>query len=72
MTYADIFVCEYLDGLTNPTDPYINAECPMDLDRRVKVLDDKPLLKEHIQRIQKIPEIKAWMKKRPKDVDEEF
>ena len=61
LTYADIIMCEYLDGLTNPKDPYINAECPMDLERRVHVLDDKPLLKEHIKRIKTIPEIKEWL-----------
>ena len=71
MTYADIILAEYMSGLVDPHDPYIVNWVPFPPER-LDILKPFPLIRGHIDRVQAVPEIKAWMEKRPKGQDEEL
>ena len=58
---------QFLDGITDPTDPhcvvYLQNNLPAEW--RTAILKDFPLLTGLVKRVGEIPAIKTWMEARP-------
>ncbi len=72
ITWADIEVALFLSVFTDPTDPMMSKYFSAISEERVKALEGQSELCQLIEKVKALPQIKAWMEKRPSNEKETF
>lgn len=73
LTWADISVFENVSTLVDPTSPTFGKRMPwFDHEKRVKLINDLPLLQELLATVKANPGIAKWLKERPSNETEPF
>lgn len=73
LTLADLQVAAFFKSFTDPDDPTIQYLLPsLHSYRTSGILDEYPQLVQHIKTVTDEPNLKEWLEKRPKNVEEPF
>ena len=73
LNWAEILIYDTLSNLFDPTSPLVKARMPwFEAEIRSKLLDNAPLLKKLMKKVENQPGIKKWLRERPPNDQEPF